>query len=99
MKEKVIDMSGQVNSLGTFMGVVKNMNLYIGNDSGPTHIASAISVPVLCIFQGINDPVICRPLGDSSQIVSVEPKIQNNLEREYPPPSIEEVYEVVIRCV
>ncbi len=99
LKEKVIDMSGQVDSLGTFMGVVKNMNLYIGNDSGPTHIASAISVPVICIFQGINDPVICRPLGDSSQIVSVEPKIQNNLEREYPPPSIEEVYEVVIRCV
>ncbi len=99
LKQKVIDLSGQVDCIGTFMGVVKNMSLYIGNDSGPTHIASAINVPVICIFQGVNDPVICRPLGDSAFVVSVEPKNQNKLLKEYPSPSIEEVYEVVNRCV
>ena len=99
LEEKVIDLSDQFDCLGTFMGVVKNINLYIGNDSGPTHIASAISVPVICIFQGINDPSICRPLGKSAFLVSTEPKKQNNIQKEYNPPSIEDVYEVVIRCV
>ena len=95
----VIDFSGKVDCLGTFMGVVKNINLYIGNDSGPTHIASAISVPVVCIFQGVNNPSICRPLGKSAFLVSGEPRNQKNLQKEYPSPSIEDVYEVVIRCV
>ena len=81
------------------MGVVKNISLYIGNDSGPTHIASAINIPVICIFQGVNDPVICRPLGDSAFVVSVESGNENKLLKEYPSPSIEDVYEVVIRCV
>jgi len=99
LKQKVIDLSGQVDCIGTFMGVVKNISLYIGNDSGPTHIASAINIPVICIFQGVNDPVICRPLGDSAFVVSVESANENKLLKEYPSPSIEDVYEVVIRCV
>ena len=99
LKEEVIDLSGKVNSLRTFMGVIKNINLYIGNDSGPTHIASAINVPVVCIFQGTNDPSICRPLGNSAFTVSAEPKNRKRIQKEYPPPSFEEVCKVVDRCV
>jgi ADP-heptose:LPS heptosyltransferase len=44
--------------LGEWMA---NARLYIGNDSGITHLASAVSMPVLAIF-GPSDPQIWAPV-------------------------------------
>ena len=43
--------------------------LYIGNDSGITHLAAAVGTPVIAIF-GPTDPAVWGPRGDSVQIVS-----------------------------
>ncbi len=43
--------------------------IYIGNDSGITHLASAAGVPVVAIF-GPTDPELWAPRGDHVRIVS-----------------------------
>ncbi len=37
--------------------------LYIGNDSGPKHIASAIGIATIGIHSGVVDPVEWGPIG------------------------------------
>lgn len=44
-------------------------DLYIGNDSGITHLAAAIGLPTVAIF-GTTDPAIWRPLGDHVAVVA-----------------------------
>lgn len=43
--------------------------VYIGNDSGITHLAAAVGTPVVAVF-GPSDPQIWRPLGERVRIVS-----------------------------
>ena len=43
--------------------------IYIGNDSGITHLAAAVGVPVVAIF-GPTDPVVWGPRGDRVRVVS-----------------------------
>ncbi|HUS08591.1 MAG TPA: glycosyltransferase family 9 protein [Bryobacteraceae bacterium] len=42
--------------------------LYIGNDSGITHLAAAVGTPVLAIF-GPTDPLIWAPRGSNVQVL------------------------------
>lgn len=44
-------------------------DLYIGNDSGMTHIAAAIGLPTIAIF-ATTDPRIWRPLGEHVTVVA-----------------------------
>jgi len=41
---------------------IANMDLYIGNDAGMTHIVAALSIPTIAIY-GPTDPNVWRPLG------------------------------------
>lgn len=43
--------------------------LYVGNDSGMTHLAAALGTPTVAIF-GPTDPRVWRPLGDHVHIIS-----------------------------
>ena len=43
--------------------------MYIGNDSGITHLAAAVGVPVVAIF-GPTDPAVWSPRGASVRVVS-----------------------------
>jgi hypothetical protein len=43
--------------------------LYIGNDSGITHLAAAVGIPVIALF-GPTDPAIWGPRGERGRIVS-----------------------------
>lgn len=45
--------------------------LYIGNDSGITHLAAAVGCPTVAIF-GVTDPAVWAPLGDHVSVVSAE---------------------------
>ncbi|MGP0075419.1 MAG: glycosyltransferase family 9 protein [Bryobacteraceae bacterium] len=45
--------------------------LYIGNDSGITHLAAAVGVPVVAIF-GPTDPAVWAPRGERVRVVSGE---------------------------
>jgi len=46
-------------------------HIYIGNDSGITHLASSLGIPTIAIF-GPTDPEIWRPLGSNVRIVSAD---------------------------
>jgi heptosyltransferase III len=43
--------------------------VYIGNDSGITHLAAAVGTPVVAIF-GATDPAVWAPRGDRVRVVS-----------------------------
>ena len=52
-------------SLAKFMA---GANLFIGNDSGPTHLAAAIGVPTIALF-GASDPQVWAPRGKNVTVV------------------------------
>jgi lipopolysaccharide heptosyltransferase III len=55
-------------------------SLYIGNDSGITHLAAAVGVPVVAIFQA-SDPSVWSPRGHTSTLTLLNPTIEGVLER------------------
>lgn len=62
----VIDLCGQL-SLPQLAAVAKRASLYVGNDSGTSHLASAVGTPVVTIF-GPTSPKRYRPLGHRSVV-------------------------------
>jgi hypothetical protein len=61
------DFSGKINILET-AAVIRRCNLFISNDSGPMHIASALDVPTVAIF-GPTDAHRYGPRCNVSRIV------------------------------
>jgi lipopolysaccharide heptosyltransferase II len=55
--------------LRQFMAVLSRCGLFICNDSGPMHIATALGVPVVAVF-GPTEPVWFGPLGQENRVVS-----------------------------
>ncbi|MRR18218.1 MAG: glycosyltransferase family 9 protein [Deltaproteobacteria bacterium] len=55
-------------SLLDMAAVFSECDLFIGNDSGPGHIAAAVGCPTLSLF-GPNFPVICRPYIASGEVI------------------------------
>jgi hypothetical protein len=53
---------------------IATATLYIGNDSGITHLAAAAGVPVIAIFQA-SDPAIWAPRGRSATVTLWQPSI------------------------
>ena len=49
-------------TISELTGVLDQASLFVGNDSGPTHMAAALGVPVLVLF-GSSDSHLWRPLG------------------------------------
>lgn len=45
-------------------------DLFIGNDSGPAHIAAAQGIPVICIFSAVNPLEVWRPRGPKTRVFS-----------------------------
>ena len=54
--------------LGEIKSLLRGAALFIGNDSGPAHMAAAFGVPVVVIF-GSSDPVIWAPWRTASEVV------------------------------
>lgn len=48
--------------------LLKSSDLYIGNDSGPTHCAAAVGTRTVALF-GPTDPAVWGPVGDHTVIV------------------------------
>lgn len=49
-------------------GILRKAALYVGNDSGITHLAAALGVPVVALF-GPSDPARWAPRGDGVEIL------------------------------
>lgn len=56
-------------SLGELAALFKNVNLFIGTDSGPSHIASAVNTPSVILYSGTNDSRQWAPLSDKNHII------------------------------
>ncbi|QKC91446.1 glycosyltransferase family 9 protein [Mesorhizobium sp. NZP2234] len=57
----VVDLVGTL-SLNTLLAVLKQARLFLGNESGPMHIAAAAGIPVVGLF-GLTNPSRWGPLG------------------------------------
>jgi ADP-heptose:LPS heptosyltransferase len=56
-------------SLSEIKSLLASASLFIGNDSGPAHMAAAFGLPVVAIF-GASDPAIWGPWRTPSEIVT-----------------------------
>ncbi len=54
--------------LGEVKSLLGGASLFIGNDSGPAHMAAALGLPVLVIF-GDSDPQVWRPWKTVSEVI------------------------------
>ncbi|HEX4771259.1 MAG TPA: lipopolysaccharide heptosyltransferase II [Bryobacteraceae bacterium] len=85
-----VDASGQAcinfagaTSLAEFIELAAACELYLTNDSGPMHIASALGVPTTVIF-GATDEEATGPTGPRSQVVREPVECSRCLLRECP---------------
>lgn len=63
-----VDLVGKT-SLRELCSLMTRFDLFIGPDSGPTHIASVLGVPTLFLFSGTNRFEEWRPLADSASVL------------------------------
>lgn len=64
---RFLNLAGKL-TLREFMAVIKELRVFITNDSGPMHIGSSLGVPTVAVF-GSTDPSLTGPLGPSSRAV------------------------------
>jgi ADP-heptose:LPS heptosyltransferase len=73
IEEFVRDRAGMASlfdaDLSVVAGLVAECSLYIGNDSGITHLAAAVGAPVIALF-GPTDPALWAPLGADVRVVA-----------------------------
>jgi lipopolysaccharide heptosyltransferase II len=55
-------------SLGELGALCEMADLYVGGDTGPTHVAAAVGCPTLAIF-GPTDPTLSAPYGEEGRVV------------------------------
>ena len=68
---RVRDSTGQV-PIENLPALLSNASLYIGNDTGTTHIAAKLGVPTICIFSGAADYRVWQPFGANVRTMRVE---------------------------
>ncbi len=61
VQAQALNLAGQTN-LAQLAAVLAHCDLFVSNDSGPMHLASAVGTPVVAIF-GSTDPAATGPLG------------------------------------
>ena len=86
---KVIDITG-ILSLSALAEFLSRCRIFISNDSGPVHVATAVGTPVVVIF-GRNDPGLSpkrwRPVGEDDQVIhkpgECDPCLAHNCKNEF----------------
>jgi lipopolysaccharide heptosyltransferase III len=73
--EEALDGAIRFRDLAELATWISGARLYIGNDSGITHLAAAVGIPTLALF-GPTDPARWAPLGENVTVLRHEP-IQN----------------------
>jgi len=59
-------------TLGALCDRLRNAWAYIGNDSGPTHLAAMLACRTVAMFGPTSDAVAWRPIGPSVKVLSFE---------------------------
>jgi ADP-heptose:LPS heptosyltransferase len=68
---RVRDSTGQV-PIENLPALLSKASLYIGNDTGTTHIAAKLGVPTICVFSGAADYRVWQPVGANVRIIRVD---------------------------
>jgi len=55
--------------------LIKKANVFIGNDSGVTHLSAFLGIPTFAIF-GPSDPLRWRPIGAAVEVINKNPGCQ-----------------------
>lgn len=74
MRHRVVDLAGRT-SVSQLASLLKRSKLFISNDSGPVHIASAVGVAVISIFgraQAGLSPKRWGPVGEKAKVLHRE---------------------------
>jgi len=71
MKQKPIDLTGKT-AIAELPALLSRCQLFIGNDSGAMHVASAVGLPVVAIF-GPTDPFGTAPVTPKCTILQEKP--------------------------
>lgn len=71
MKARPLDLAGKT-SLGGLAAIISQLDLFISNDTGPSHIANAVDTPGLTIF-GPADPLRWAPLNQARHPIIRKP--------------------------
>ena len=79
---RCINFAGRT-SLQEFIDMAAACDLFLTNDSGPMHVASALGVPTVAIF-GATDEIATGPTGPHSRVVRVAVECSPCLLRECP---------------
>jgi heptosyltransferase-3 len=67
--EEKLEDAVRIDNLYELACWLATARVYIGNDSGITHLAAAVGIPVVAIF-GPTDPAVWAPRGDRARVVS-----------------------------
>jgi ADP-heptose:LPS heptosyltransferase len=66
--DRVSDLTGRT-SLTQLPAIIDGARLYVGMDSGLTHLAAGLDVPTLCVFSGATRKDAWRPVGPKVRVV------------------------------
>lgn len=72
LKCPVVNLAGKLSLLET-AALTKECDLFIGCDSGVTHVAAASGVKVLCLFSAANEVEVWKPLGKGVKVLTRHP--------------------------
>lgn len=61
-RPKIRDLRGET-SIDELPALFDRSDVFIGNDSGPSHIAAAQGIPVICLFSAVNPAAVWKPRG------------------------------------
>jgi ADP-heptose:LPS heptosyltransferase len=82
--------------LANLAGALAGSRLYLGNDSGVSHLAAAVGCPAIVIF-GPTDPLVWAPAGERVTVVTAH---EVSPESPFEPSPIEEVpFQAVMAAV
>lgn len=69
----VVNLVGKL-TLRQMAALLNECGLFIGCDSGATHVAAAVGVPVLCLFSAANEVGIWEPRGLKVRVLTRHPE-------------------------
>ena len=74
-------------SLGELIALTRRASLFIGGDTGPLHLASALKVPVVALF-GPTDPARNGPFGGRNIVLRRPESVTSHTRRAQPDPGL-----------
>ena len=66
-EESVINLAGKT-SLRELAGICSHARVFVGNDSGPAHLAAAVGAPIV-VLSGADDPNETSPMSNQKRLI------------------------------